>query len=384
MLLMLLLAWGVSSDRSRISWRTVGWGLALQLVLGVVLLKTPVGSVFFDVMQAVTTALGAYTDEGARFVFGAALADVGFSFVIHVLPLILVMGSLFSILYHLGVLQRVVAVLGRALSRLMGISGAESLCAVANLVVGMTESALVVRPYLERMTRSELFLLMTLGMATVAGSVLVAYVRMLDGDVYAGHLATATLLSAPAGILIAKLMVPEVDTPDTADPEAARISLDSVNAVDAAATGALAGLRMAAYVGAMPPADPGNPARPPRLADGGPLGGGLSGRGPARHEDRPQRVHRLSGACPPDRGGRALAALGRDRVLRAVWLREPGLPRDPARGPHGPGTRPARGGGRDGCPLAPVRLPRDVHDGLRRQPADLIPLGGNDLAREAR
>jgi CNT family concentrative nucleoside transporter len=249
--LMLLLAWGLSSDRSRIPWRTVGFGLGLQLALGVLLLKTPVGSVFFDLMQAVTTALGAYTDEGARFVFGAALADVGFSFVIHVLPLILVMGSLFSILYHVGVLQRVVAVLGRALSRLMGISGAESLCAVANLFVGMTESALVVRPYLERMTRSELFLLMTLGMATVAGSVMVAYVRMLDGDVYAGHLATATLLSAPAGILIAKLMVPEVDSPETADPEAARISLDSVNVVDAAATGALAGLRMAAYVGAM-------------------------------------------------------------------------------------------------------------------------------------
>ncbi len=251
MALMLLLAWGLSADRSRIRWRTVGWGLGLQLALGVVLLKTPVGSVFFAVVQAVTDALGAYTDEGARFVFGAALADVGFSFVIHVLPLILVIGSLFSILYHLGVLQRVVALLGRVLSRLMNLSGAESLCAVANLFVGMTESALVVRPYLERMTRSELFLLMTLGMATVAGSVMIAYVRMLEGDVYAGHLATATLLSAPAGILVAKLMVPEVETPETADPAAASISVESVNVMDAAASGALAGLRMAAYVGAM-------------------------------------------------------------------------------------------------------------------------------------
>jgi CNT family concentrative nucleoside transporter len=162
-----------------------------------------------------------------------------------------VLGSLVSILYHLGVLQRIVAVLGRALSRLMGISGAESLCVVANLFVGMTESALVVRPYLDRMTRSELFLLMTLGMATVAGSVMIAYVRMLDGGGFAGHLATATLLSAPAGILVAKVMVPEVDTPETADPAAAQVSVESVNVMDAAATGALAGLRMAAYVGAM-------------------------------------------------------------------------------------------------------------------------------------
>ena len=137
-----------------------------------------------------------------------------------------------------------------AVLRSMGTSGAESLCVVANLFVGITESALIVRPYLERMTRSELFLLMTLGMATVAGSVMVAYVRMLGGDVYAGHLASATLLSAPAGILIAKLMVPELDEPETRRPDAAAIQVESVNFVDAAATGALAGLRLAAYVGA--------------------------------------------------------------------------------------------------------------------------------------
>ena len=123
------------------------------------------------------------------------------------------MGSLFGILYHLGVVQRLVRLLARGLARSMGMSGAESLAAVANVFVGMTEAPLIVRPYLERMTRSELFCVMTTGMATIAGSVLVAYAKMLGEAEYAGHLVTASLLSAPAGVLIAKVMVPETETP---------------------------------------------------------------------------------------------------------------------------------------------------------------------------
>ena len=130
-------------------------------------------------------------------------------------------------------------------------SGIESLAAVANLFVGMVESALVVQPYLERMTRSELFTLMTLGMSTVAGSVLLAYVGMLGGGDYAGHLATASLLSLPAGLLVAKLMIPERDTPETAASGHAAVARSSVNVIDAAAQGAISGLRLAAYVGAM-------------------------------------------------------------------------------------------------------------------------------------
>jgi len=167
-----------------------------------------------------------------------------------VLPIIIFMGSLFAVLYHLGLLQRVVDLLARVLSRSMGTSGAESLAAVANIFVGMTEAALIVRPYLERMTRSELFTLMTLGMATVAGSVLLAYVGML-GPGYAGHLATASLLSAPAGLLLAKVIVPETGTPETASLAHAPVEITSVNAIDAAAQGAIAGLRLAAYVGAL-------------------------------------------------------------------------------------------------------------------------------------
>ena len=148
------------------------------------------------------------------------------------------MGSLFAVLYHLGVMQRVVDVLAAALARTLGTSGAESLAAVANVFLGMTESALVVRPYLERMTRSELFCLMTVGMSTVAGSVMVAYAAMLGGGDYAGHLATASLLSAPAGILVAKLMVPETrGARDALRAASAVVERTAVNVIDAAARG---------------------------------------------------------------------------------------------------------------------------------------------------
>jgi len=247
---LIAIAWALSSDRRRISWRVVLWGLGLQLGLAVLLLKTPVGRPFFDVMNALARALLHFTDTGARFVFGA-LADTGFSFVVNVLPIIIVMGSVFAVLYHVGIMQRVVSGLSALLSRTMRTSGAESLAAIANLFLGMTESALIVKPYLERMTRSELFLLMTMGMATVAGSVMLSYVGMLGGGDYAGHLATASLLSAPAGILIAKLMVPETGRPETLAVKSSAHERTTVNIIDAAADGALAGLRLAAYVGAL-------------------------------------------------------------------------------------------------------------------------------------
>ncbi len=243
-------AWALSERRGEIAWRTAAWAVGLQLALGLLLLKTPVGDAFFAAMNALVGALMSYTDAGARFVFGA-LVDTGFSFALNVLPIIVFMGSLFAVLYHLGLLQRVVQALAAALARRMGLSGAESLAAVSNLFMGMVESALIVRPYLERMTRSELFALMTLGMATVAGSVMLAYVGMLGGGAYAGHLATASLLSAPAGLGVAKLMVPERETPETAGGARVALEREAVNAIDAAAQGAIAGLRLAAYVGAL-------------------------------------------------------------------------------------------------------------------------------------
>ena len=141
--------------------------------------------------------------------------------------------------------------LARLLTRTMGLSGAESLASVANIFVGMAEASLLVRPYLERMTRSELFTLMTTGMATVAGSVLFAYVAMLGGGEFAGHLVTASLMSAPAGILIAKIMLPETEEPATFGGHDPPVPVETVNVIDAAAAGAIDGLKIGAFVGAM-------------------------------------------------------------------------------------------------------------------------------------
>ena len=243
------LAWALSEDRRAAPWRTVAWGVALQLGLGLLLLKTPVGAGFFSLMSALVAALIACTDVGVRFVFGA-LVDTGFSFAVNVLPTIVFMSSLFAILYHIGVLQLAVRALSVVFARTMRISGAESLSAIANVFLGMIESALVVQPYLARMTRSELFSLMTIGMATVAGSVLLAYVGMLGGGDYAGHLATASLIAAPAGVVMAKLMVPERERPATSSGEV-EVADPASNVIDAAAQGAIAGLRLAGYVGAL-------------------------------------------------------------------------------------------------------------------------------------
>ena len=250
LVVMIAIAWAFSSDRRRFPTRTVAWGLGLQLALGLLLLRSPVGRGFFVGLNDAVAAFIGYTEAGVRFVFGG-LTETGFSFVVNVLPIIVFMGSVFAVLYHLGVMQRVVDALAAVLSRTMGSSGAESLAAVANIFVGMTEAALVVKPFVERMTRSELFTLMTTGMATVAGSVMLAYVQILGGGDFAGHLVTASLLSAPAAILLAKVMIPETEVPATATRGHASVPRASVNVIDAAARGAVDGMRLAATVGAM-------------------------------------------------------------------------------------------------------------------------------------
>lgn len=244
------LAWLCASERRRVPWRLVAWGAGLQLALGALLLRTEAGRRFFVAVNGAVDGLVHFTDAGTRFMFGP-LKELGFSFVIEVIPIIIFMGALFGVLYHVGLVQWLVGVLARALARSMGLSGAESLAAVANIFVGMTEAPLMVRPYLERMTRSELFCVMTTGMATIAGSVLVAYAKMLGEQEYAGHLVTASLLSAPAGVLVAKLMVPETETPVTQVAAGALVARSSVNVIDAAAEGAIAALRLAAYVAAL-------------------------------------------------------------------------------------------------------------------------------------
>ena len=250
LVVMIAIAWLVSSNRRAFPLRTVAFGIGAQLALAVLLLRTPLGDAFFVAVNGVARGILTVTEAGSRFVFGA-LYDVGPSFLMTVFPIIIFMGSLYGVLYHLGAVQLAIRGMARALSRTMRLSGAESLSAVANIFVGMAEAALLVRPYVEHMTRSEIFTLMTTGMATVAGSVLFAYVTMLGGGDFAGHLVTASLLSAPAAILVAKVMVPETETPATAGGARTTVELQTVNVIDAAAGGAIDGLRLGAFVGAM-------------------------------------------------------------------------------------------------------------------------------------
>lgn len=243
------IAWLFSSNRRHFPLRVVLWGVGLQFAIGFLFLVTRVGEGFFISMRNGVVRLLSYVEEGSRFMFGP-LMDTGFSFVLNVLPGIIVLGALFQVLYHLGIAQWIVRVFAAALSRMMGLSGVESLAAVANIFVGQTEAPLLVKPYVAKMTRSELFSLMTVGMATVAGSVMLAYTQMLGAE-YAGHLVTASLMSAPAALLIAKVMVPEDGEPLTLGSDHAHIERTTVNTIDAAAEGALAALRLAANIGAL-------------------------------------------------------------------------------------------------------------------------------------
>lgn len=243
------LAWLLSSDRRAVDRRTLFVGVAIQLVLALVLLGTAVGETFFAAVERPVALLIDVSQAGTRFMFGA-LVDVGQTFALGVLPILVVVGSLFGTLYYLGVVQPLVRAMARIVSRAMNVSGAEALAAVANVFVGMTEAGLVVRPYLAGMTRSELFSFMTVGMSTIAGTVLVAYSLIL-GPGYAGHLIVASLLSAPAGLVVAKLMVPETGRPETRSGAALVDASTAHNLIDAAAEGGLLGLRLALNIGAL-------------------------------------------------------------------------------------------------------------------------------------
>ena len=244
------IAWLVSSNRSAIDRRVIGIGIAIQIGLAVLLLASPIGKLLFSFVEIPVTILIKTTQAGVQFVFGP-LASVGNSFALGVLPVIIFMGSLFSIFYYLGWIQRLVHGLAQILSRTMRISGAEALAAIANIFVGLIESGVVIRPYLGNMTRSELFTFMTLGMSTIAGSVLIAYVTILGGGPFAGHLVVASLMSAPAGIVVAKLMIPETETPKTLGAAPRLADASAINLIDAAAEGGLIGMRLALNIGAL-------------------------------------------------------------------------------------------------------------------------------------
>jgi CNT family concentrative nucleoside transporter len=250
---MLLLAWLISEKRRRMDFRLIASGVALQLVVAIVLLWSPPGRAVFEYGREVITRIIACSDEGAKFVFSPFFWDErnfpnGPPFAITVLPTVIFFSSLMAVLFHLGVLQWVVKVMARVMVWVMDVSGAESLCAAANVFVGMTTAPLVIRPYLESMTRSELMAVMTTGMATVAGGTMAAYAAM-GAD--AGHLMVASLMSAPAALVIAKIMVPELEQSPTKGVVKVEVPKQDANILDAACRGAAEGLKLALNIAAM-------------------------------------------------------------------------------------------------------------------------------------
>jgi CNT family concentrative nucleoside transporter len=247
---MIAVAYLLSSDRKKINWKTVLSGVGLQILLGVLILKTETGQSVFESARVIFTGILNYTNEGSRFIFGSLtdFSKVGFVFFTMVLPTILFMSALMSVLYHLGVMQWVIKIVAKIMVKVMGTSGAESLSAAANIFAGQTEAPLVVKPFISKMTKSELMALMTGGMATVAGGVLAAYVGF---GINAAHLLAASVMSAPAALVVAKLLVPETEESVTQGEVKLNLDKETANLVDAAASGAAEGLKLAMNVGAM-------------------------------------------------------------------------------------------------------------------------------------
>lgn len=248
--LILLVAWALSLNRKRVDWRVVGWGLALQFVFALVVLKTGPGVALFSVIGEFVAHLMSLADAGAAFVFGD-LADTekfGFIFAFRALPLIVFISSLFSVLYHLGALQKVVVAMAWVMSRTMRTSGAESLSAAANIFLGHTEAPLLVAPYLGRMTTSEVAAIMIGGLATISAAVLGAYISL---GVQAEYLLAASVMSAPASLVIAKMMVPEEGSPLTRGDVRLEVDKRDANVIGAAASGATTGMNLSINIAAM-------------------------------------------------------------------------------------------------------------------------------------
>ncbi|HUR81179.1 MAG TPA: nucleoside transporter C-terminal domain-containing protein [Thermoanaerobaculia bacterium] len=311
-LAILAIAWGISTNRRAINWRPVMWGLLIQIVVAIFVLKgEPIAAFFgpfappleqwgaalifiavavvvsqiakrvapgarrilwgifgifalliflaynllrylFETMKHVVTSLIAYTEEGSKFVFGALGAqngNMGFIFATQVLPTIIFIASIFAILYYLGVMQLVVKFFAKMMSRFMGASGAESTSVAASIFMGQTEAPLTIRPFLPEMTRSELMTIMTAGMAHISGGIMAAYVLVAKVDVI--HLLTAVIMTAPGAIMMAKIIVPETEVPKTGGDVEVVVPKQDVNVIDAAGRGAIEGLHLSLNVAGM-------------------------------------------------------------------------------------------------------------------------------------
>jgi CNT family concentrative nucleoside transporter len=259
---MLGIAWALSKNRSRIRWATVVWGVVLQFALGGLVIAWPAGAAAVKSFSDGITGAIAYSDEGAKFVFSwlaepATMAKISektgvpfapFIFAFKVMPIVIFIASFFTILYYLGIMQRIVQVFAIVMTKLLRISGAESLAVAANIFIGQTEAPIIIAPYIPKMTDSELMTMMTGGMAHISGAVLLAYAAM---GIPANYLITASVMAAPATIVMAKLLRPEVDEPVTAGTVKLKIEKEHANVVEAAAAGASQGVSLAINIVAM-------------------------------------------------------------------------------------------------------------------------------------
>jgi len=263
-LTMIGIAWAISYNRKKIPWRTVIWGIGLQFVLALLILKTPWGGKLFEFAGKVIQKLIHFSSEGTQFVFGpmansALLSEKfgpgnSFVFAILVCGTVVIVSALSSLFYHWGILQRVVRAVAWVMRKIMGTSGSETLSAAANIFMGQTEAPLVIRPYVPRMTKSEIMTIMVCGMAHIAGGVAAVYAAMGMSAGYhdtAGHLLTASVLNCPAALLIAKIMLPETEVSETAGASPATVPRTTANSIDAICRGAGDGFFLSLNICAM-------------------------------------------------------------------------------------------------------------------------------------
>ena len=254
------IAWLLSKNRKAIRWQTVIWGVILQFALGALVIAWPTGAWALEKFSDAITGAIAFSDQGAGFVFSwlagpqdaigkaTGLPIGGIIFAFKVMPIVIFICSFFTILYYLGVMQKVVQVFAVVMTKLLHISGAESLAVAANIFIGQTEAPIIVAPYIPKMTNSELLTMMTGGMAHISGAVLLAYAAM---GIPAKYLITASVMAAPATIVMAKLLRPEVDEPVTAGTVKIKVEREQANVIEAAAAGASQGVTLAINILAM-------------------------------------------------------------------------------------------------------------------------------------
>lgn len=248
-IVLIFLAWLISTNRNKISLRIVLWGVFLQFIFALLILKTSIGRLVFDFAKIAIDGIISFSDKGASFLFGNLVNDTNIGAIVafKVLPIIIFVSSLNGILYYFGIIQFVVKCVAKIMHKTMKISGAESIITALFIFTGI-ESTTAVKAYIDKMTKSELFTMMTAFMATIATSVMATYVSF---GASAGHLLAASVMSAPAAVVIAKLMMPEVNIPETLGEVKFNFKSSESNVIEAAANGASEGLKLAMQVGAM-------------------------------------------------------------------------------------------------------------------------------------